>query len=104
MKPLWDALSAAGAEVVVSGHDHSYERFAPQTATGVGSDATGVREFIVGTGGVGLRGFGAVSANSEVRFNGAHGALVLVLRPGSYSWDFVPVTGEVIDTGTTACH
>ena len=64
---LWDALYAAGAEIVINGHDHDYERFAPQTPSGAADPATGIREFVVGTGGASLRSFSTIRANSQVR-------------------------------------
>jgi acid phosphatase type 7 len=72
-------------------------------ASGV-RDEAGIREFIVGTGGAALRGFTQVKPNSLVRIDGSHGVLALVLRPTSYSWDFVPLSGAVADTGTARCH
>ncbi len=57
MRPTWDALYAANADVVVNGHDHNYERFAPQSPSGAADPARGIREFVVGTGGAGLRPF-----------------------------------------------
>ena len=104
MGDIWAALHEAGAEVVVNGHDHDYERFAPQAPDG-SADPAGIREFVVGTGGAGLRGFGTVRANSLVRSSSAHGVLKLTLRPTSYSWAFVPVAGKTFkDSGSTACH
>jgi hypothetical protein len=103
MDQAWRILQQAGVEVVLSGHEHLYEHFAPQTASGVRDDA-GIREFIVGTGGAALRAFAAVKPNSLVRINDSHGVLALVLRPTSYSWDFVPLSGAVADTGTARCH
>jgi acid phosphatase type 7 len=93
MRPTWDALYAAGADVVVSGHDHDYERFAPQTPSGVADPELGIREFVVGTGGAGLRSFGSIRPNSEVRNSNTHGVLRLTLHPSSYDWQFVPVAG-----------
>jgi hypothetical protein len=103
MDQAWRILQQAGVELVLSGHEHLYEHFAPQTASGVRDDA-GIREFVVGTGGAALRGFVDVKPNSLVRITGSHGVLALVLRPTSYSWDFVPLSGAVADTGTARCH
>lgn len=104
VKPLWDALYAAGADVVVNAHYRHYERFAKQSPAGV-ADAAGIRQFIVGTGGQGSDGFGTVRATSEVRKSGVYGVLRLVLSSGSYSWQFVPVAGQTFtDSGTDACH
>jgi 3',5'-cyclic AMP phosphodiesterase CpdA len=84
MKPTWDALYAAGAEVVISGHDHHYERFAPQTPSGMADSERGIRQFVVGTGGAGLRPFGSIQPNSEVRNSETWGVLKLTLHPSSY--------------------
>ncbi len=67
MVPFWEALYDADAEVVLGGHAHHYERFAPQTPSGQEDQAQGIREFVVGTGGNGLNSFGTVKANSQVR-------------------------------------
>ena len=100
---LWRALAAAGADVILSGHDHDYERFAPQDANGRPS-ASGIREFVVGTGGSGLRPFGKVLPTSVVRNASTHGILELTLRPGGYDWSFVPVDGRSFhDAGTGTC-
>src|SRR5206468_1452435 len=83
---LWQALYDAGAEIVLSAHDHLYERFAPQTPGGSADPARGIREFVVGTGGIALDAFGAVQPNSEVRAAGVYGVLQLTLRPDGYDW------------------
>lgn len=105
MRPTWDALYAAGAEVVVNGHDHSYERFAPQRPDGTRDGERGLREFVVGTGGKESYPFKEVKPNSLVRNTGTDGVLKLTLKPGSYDWRFVPVAGETFtDSGTAGCH
>jgi hypothetical protein len=102
--PLWRALEEAGADVVLNGHDHDYERFAPQTWTGA-SSASGMREFVVGTGGAALRPFPRVTANSVVRNASTHGVLRLTLQPTGYDWAFVPVAGGTFtDAGSADCH
>ena len=102
--PFWDALYAAKAEVIINGHDHDYERFAPQNPAGQAS-ATGIREFVVGTGGAGLRGFTHAIANSEVRNGVTNGVLKLTLGPGRYGWQFIPVAGQSFsDSGQGTCH
>ena len=102
--PLWRALEEAGADLVINGHDHDYERFAPQDSTGQ-ADVTGIREFVVGTGGAALRPFPRALATSQVREAGTHGILRLTLSPGTYDWQFVPVAGESFtDGGSAACH
>lgn len=105
VKPLWDALYAKRADVVVSAHDHDYERFAPQTPGGRLAYNRGIREFVVGTGGKELRRFGKVRANSHVRNSRTFGVLKLALRPGSYGWKFVPVAGKrFTDSGRDRCN
>ncbi len=106
-QPLWQALHDAGADIVISGHEHNYERFAPQTPTGAADAATGIRQFIVGTGGVGH--YAGVRSprlpNSEVFDGTTWGVLKLTLGPGTYSWQFIPVAGETFtDSGTGQCH
>ena len=105
MRPTWDVLYAKGADVVINGHDHDYERFAPQSPSGKLDTAKGIREFVVGTGGAGLRPFGTIEAHSEVRKANTYGVLKLTLHPESYEWKFVPVAGESFtDSGTDKCH
>ena len=103
--PLWDALYEAGAEVIVNGHDHDYERFAPQTPTGEANSATGIREFVVGTGGAALRAFSTVRANSQVRNSATYGVVKLTLSPTGYAWQFVAAgSGTFRDSGSSTCH
>jgi hypothetical protein len=103
--PFWDALYAAGVDVILNAHEHHYERFAPQTPAGQVDAARGIREFIVGTGGRMLHGFTFNGANSEIRLNQSWGILQLTLRPSSYAWQFVPVAaGAPADAGSAACH
>jgi 3',5'-cyclic AMP phosphodiesterase CpdA len=103
MVPAWKALLAARADVVLNGHDHTYERFAPQDENGRATPL-GIREFVVGTGGGGVYKFETITANSEARGNTAYGVLKLTLRPGAYDWEFVPVAGQTFtDKGTAAC-
>ncbi len=78
---LWNALYGTGAEVIVNGHDHDYERFVPQSPSAAPDAGTGIRQFVVGTGGTSLRSFGTVKANSEVRNSSTHGVLKLTLAP-----------------------
>jgi hypothetical protein len=104
-QPLWQALYDAGADVVVSGHDHTYERFAPQTPVGKVDASRGLREFVVGTGGAGLYAWATIAANSEVRNNTTRGVLKLTLYVDRYEWQFVPVAGaSFTDTGSASCH
>jgi acid phosphatase type 7 len=105
MKPSWQALYDADADVVLVGHSHNYERFAPQDASGTADPQRGIREFVVGTGGPTVHGFGAIQPNSKVRESGTSGVLKLTLHPSSYDWEFVPVAGKTFtDTGATDCH
>jgi hypothetical protein len=102
---LWQALHDAGAEVVLNGHDHDYERFAPQDPGGTLDDARGIRQFVVGTGGANHRVFKTVKPNSEVRNADTFGVLVLTLGTGHYTWRFVPEPGrQFTDQGTGECH
>jgi hypothetical protein len=104
VRTLWQVLDAAGADIVLNGHDHDYERFAPQDADGR-PDPDGMVEFVVGTGGAGLRPFATIAANSVVRDHSAHGVLKLTLGPGGYDFAFVPVPGSSFrDTGSRACR
>ncbi|MCC6750045.1 MAG: DNRLRE domain-containing protein [Deltaproteobacteria bacterium] len=105
MTELWQALYDYNAELVLSGHDHDYERFAPQTASGAADPARGLRQFVVGTGGKNHYGFNATIANSEVRNADTYGVLRLTLRPGSVDWKFLPEPGKTFtDSGTMVCH
>lgn len=101
---LWDELYAAGADVVLVGHDHDYERFAPQTPAGDADPVNGIRQFVVGTGGRSLRSFGTIQPNSEFRYNSDHGVLKLSLYAGGYDWEFISTDGTVRDSGSDTCH
>jgi hypothetical protein len=102
--PLWQALHDAGAELVVSGHDHDYERFAPRTATGAPDPARGIRQLVAGTGGRHLRPFVATDPASEARDATTFGVLFLTLRPAAYHWRFSPAVGAFTDAGSSDCH
>jgi acid phosphatase type 7 len=105
VKPLFEALYDANADVVLGGHDHDYERFAPQDPNGKADAARGIREFVVGTGGKSHRPFAYVRPNSEVRNNDTYGVLKLTLYPNGYDWQFIPVAGKSFtDTGSGNCH
>lgn len=104
MRTIWPVLYEFGADVVVNGHDHDYERFAQQTPDGVLDQARGIREFVVGTGGAHLRGFKTIQPNSEIRNDTTWGVLKLTLHSTSYEWEFVPVAGSTFrDAGSAAC-
>ena len=104
-RSFWDALYAANADVVLSAHDHIYERFAPQTPTGARDPANGIREFVVGTGGANHTSLATLAANSEILNTNTFGVLELTLNPGSYSWQFVPEPGRSFtDAGSQSCH
>jgi hypothetical protein len=103
--PWWTDLYNGGADVVLSAHDHDYERFAPQNPSQVSDPARGIREFVVGTGGRSRSGFQTIMPNSEVRDSSAYGVLVLTLHPSSYDFRFVPEAGKTFtDSGSGTCH
>lgn len=105
VRPLWQALVDAGADVVLSGHEHNYERFAPQDAGGRPDSRHGIREFVVGSGGAGLYPLGDPLPASEARNADTLGVLRLTLRPAGYDWDFVPAGGGTFaDAGRAGCH
>ena len=101
---LYQALYDFGADVVLSGHDHDYERFAPQDPSGQYAPDRGIRQFVVGTGGDGLRDVKFIQPNSEVRNNETWGVIKLTLHPDSYDWEFVPIPGQTFtDVGSAPC-
>ena len=102
VSPFWDALQAEGAEIVLNGHVHDYERFAPQLPDGT-ANAKGIQEFVVGTGGKSIYDFAAAQPNSLVRLT-LFGYLKLVLGDKTYAWQLVDETGAVRDSGSAACH
>lgn len=100
-----DLYNFGHTEMIINGHAHNYERFAPQTPYGGSDPAKGIIEFIVGTGGESHMSFGAIQPNSLVQNSTAYGVLVLTLNPTSFSWQFVPVAGSTFsDSGAQACH
>ena len=104
MLDVWKVLYEAGADVIVNGHDHDYERFAPQDPRGRSDPARGIRAFVVGTGGGGVYRFKRIRPNSEVRNHAAYGVLRLTLGATSYEWDFVQGAGPPFeDSGTAQC-
>ena len=102
--PLWDALYSSGADLVLDGHDHDYERFAPQDADGGADAARGITEIVAGMGGTWLEAFKDVGANSLVRIDDVYGVLELTLLADSWEFRFIGVDGAVHDQGTGACH
>lgn len=105
VRPFWDALHEAGADLILNGHDHDYERFAPQLPSGFLDSARGIREFVVGTGGSNFGQWSVISPHSEARENRTFGVLKLTLTPSAYDWEFVPVEGsQFTDSGSGICH
>jgi hypothetical protein len=103
--PLWQALVDARAEIVLSGHDHDYERFMPQAADGTLDPVNGIREFVVGTGGKSLYPIVGQAPNSSIRDSQTYGVLRLTLARGRYSFRFLPVLGGTFtDSGRGVCH
>jgi hypothetical protein len=104
MLDFWQLLYEAGADVVLSGHQHNYERFAPQSATGQADASRGIREFVVGTGGAGLGTPLPPHPNSVIQNGSTYGVLKLTLYPSSYDWQFLPVAGgSLTDAGSASC-
>lgn len=104
MASTWATLDAAGVDLVLAGHDHDYERFAPQTRNGV-PDPNGIREIVIGTGGKSLVGFSTIRPNSEVRSSSTYGVLRLDLRASGYVWEFLPTpAGGFADAGSAFCR
>lgn len=104
MREVWRVLYEFGADVVVNGHDHVYERFAPQDPKGKPDPKKGIREFVVGTGGGGLYELGQVRPNSEARGARSYGVLKLTLGATDYTWEFIPGAGEPFhDSGMSPC-
>jgi acid phosphatase type 7 len=102
---LWEILYAGGVDVVLNGHDHNYQRFAPQDPNGKADPQRGIREFVVGTGGRSLNKISDPIANTEVYNDQTYGVLELTRHPKKYEWEFVPVEGETFsDSGGARCH
>jgi hypothetical protein len=110
MRAAWQMLYDAGAELVLSGHDHEYERFAPQDANGKRDPARGMRQFVVGTGGAESTPFIFFQPHAEARDSNVDGVLRLRLHDDSYDWTFLPAArrgpdnGALPDHGTASCH
>lgn len=104
MGPIWTALYQAKVDVVINGHEHNYERFAKQNPSGQ-ADPQGIRQFVVGTGGNGLYGFGTPAANSQARNSTSKGVLQLTLHATGYDWAFKPAAGFTFaDAGSDTCN
>ncbi len=102
---LWNLLYSKNADLILNGHDHIYERFAPQDPNAVADPSRGIREFIVGTGGANHTAIAQIAANSEVRNVNTYGVLKLTLHPTSYDWKFEhDSAGSFSDSGTDVCH
>ncbi|AIE76035.1 MULTISPECIES: metallophosphoesterase [unclassified Synechocystis] len=105
MADLWQTLYDGGAEVILSGHDHLYERFAPQDAQAKLDTDRGIRQFVIGTGGKSLYPFRTLQPNSEVRAMGVYGVLKMELQPDGYRWRFLAAnTTEFNEQGQDRCH
>ena len=105
MRSVWQALSDAGADIVLAAHDHDYERFAPQDSAGNADTRRGMRSFVVGNGGASLTSMGPTKRNSEAQTNAVHGVLRLQLKAGNYDWAFLPADGSPPrDSGNGTCH
>ena len=105
LQHLWQDLYDAGADIALGGHWHNYERMRPANASGNADDDFGIRQFVVGTGGVGLTGFGTIRSTSEERNQTAHGVIKFTLHASSYDYQFIPIAGQsYTDSGNTAVH
>jgi hypothetical protein len=105
LRPLWQDLYAAHADLIIAAHEHSYERFAPQDPDGHADPQNGIPEIVVGTGGRSHTALGFETPNSVVRNADTYGVLKLTLSPGNYRWEFVPEAGRTFrDSGSGTCH
>ena len=103
MRDLYDIFDSHDGDLFLSGHDHNYERFAPQDALG-NATPRAPRQFVVGTGGASLREMGDIQPNSVTSAGGVYGVLALTLHEGSYDWEFVPAAGYAYtDVGSASC-
>lgn len=104
MAAMWRILEDAGVELVLSGHDHDYERFAAMRSNGDADPEHGIRQFVVGTGGATLYDLGAAHRNSEVRIGRTWGVIKLTLHEAAYDWAFIDRERVVRDSGEGRCH
>ena len=102
-KPLWQIMYNHQAELFLSGHDHLYERFAPQDPNGKADPEKGMRQFVVGTGGKSLYKVGNILPTSEVRIDDTFGVLQLDLKKNQYDWKFIDINSQVRDSGSGNC-
>jgi Calcineurin-like phosphoesterase len=100
---LWSTLYSAHADAVLNGHDHLYERYAQEDPSGTAT-TSGIREFVVGTGGESLNGLSANPSSLQASDSSHYGVLVMTLHASSYDWKFVTTSGATVDSGTAACH
>lgn len=103
-RAAWRVLYEANADLIINGHDHIYERFAPQDPDGRRDPARGMRQFIIGTGGAQLYALATAAPNSERQIVGTWGVIRLTLSSGSYDWQFMPVGTGPSDSGRAECH
>jgi acid phosphatase type 7 len=103
MRSLWRVLFRAGVDVVLNGHEHNYERFAPMRPSGEHAPIHGIREFVVGTGGASTSPFGRAIRNSQRRIS-RYGVLKMTLSPQMYRWAFIRGDSHVMDHGRFQCH
>ncbi len=104
-QPFWRALYDYGAEIVLAGHDHNYQRYAPLTPGGQPDEVRGIREFVVGTGGTEIYALRPPTSVTEAQSDTGFGVLKMTLHAGSYDWEFLPVSaGGFTDKGSGTCH
>ena len=105
MRTLWTILYDAGADLILNGHEHHYERFLPQTPAGIADSSRGIAEIVAGTGGADLRGLRDPLANNSVtQIHGRYGVLKLTLGAGVYNHAFIDTSGRLWDVGSGRCH
>ena len=104
MQDIWTVLASANIEIVLSGHDHTYERFAPLDANGK-PNPKGIRSFVIGTGGRSLYAFSNPHPHSQSKQNSSLGVSKFTLEPNGYSWEFIAANGsDFKDNGTGKCY
>ncbi|HJP87301.1 MAG TPA: metallophosphoesterase [Gemmatimonadaceae bacterium] len=105
LRTIWEILYEGGVDVVLNGHEHDYERFLPQTATGAVDSVRGMEQIVAGTGGGTLRSFHyPLSANSAAQIQGRFGILKLMLGDGEYTRAFIDTDGRIWDVGGRRCR